>query len=110
MKGELANAGIGLDVLKRRVDKLEADNRMLESKVEKLKLQNQQIIVMFKHLSDVSYSAGKNKTWSKRKLTTVEILQFMNLLVEKYMSDVPSEEQRDRPDLIAELIKKGGSI
>lgn len=90
-----------VDGLKKEIDKLKSDMRMMERKIEKCELREKQFIILFKQVLDFythRYKKGKH-------ITIQQIVSYMNGIIRSHMT---VGEQEQNIDLVEELIKKGG--
>lgn len=82
------------------MDNINARLRTVERGLEKAELREKQLIIMFKLITE--------KVHSKPGLTTRDIIEYMEQLVNKNTHQTyPDTVVRDSTDLIGELIKKG---
>ena len=88
--------------IKYTIDNIEERMRRLERGLEKAELREKQIIIMFKMILDKSNNSVRG---SKLGVTIPDIISFMEQLINKNLTP---EELRSSPDLVSELVKRGG--
>ena len=86
-----------------KLEQLEHHIRTLQIKVEQCELRDKQLVVMFKMILDKSTNPHRSK---QRELKIVDIINFMEQLVQKNSTLVP-EGINEPADLLSEMVKRG---
>ena len=89
--------------LKQTLEFLDRRIRTIERKYSIVESRHRQMVVMLKMILD-RVTLGRDRGKGKNKITIQDILKSLDFVVR---DNLPPEEEREPPDLISELIKKG---